>query len=61
MRKFTTALTNAADILENQEADQETVDSAHDNLERFYWLNMVNDKVAYYNFNKQGEDGRFCI
>ena len=57
--KFTTALTNAADILENQEADQETVDSAHDNLERFYWLNMVNDKVAYYNFNKQGEDGRF--
>lgn len=57
--KFTKALTSAADILENQEADQETVDSAHDNLERFYWLNMVNDKVAYYNFNKQGEDGRF--
>lgn len=58
-KKFTTALNTAAAVLEDQETDREAVDSAHDSLEQFYWLNMVNDKVAYYNFNKQGEAGRF--
>ena len=57
--KFTTALAAAAEILASEDADQDAVDSAHDSLERYYWLNMVNDKVAYYNIDRQGEDGRF--
>lgn len=57
--KFTTALSTAADVLESEDADQGSVDAAYNSLEQFYWLNMVNDKVAYYNPNKQGQDGRF--
>lgn len=57
--RFTDALADAADILENDTAIQEDVDSAYYYLEKYYWLNMVNDKVSYYNPDKSGQDGRF--
>lgn len=57
--RFTDALADAADILENDAAIQEDVDSAYYYLEKYYWLNMVNDKVSYYNPDKSGQDGRF--
>ena len=57
--RFTDALADAADILENDAAIQEDVDSAYYYLEKYYWLNMVNDKVSYYNPDKAGQDGRF--
>lgn len=57
--RFTDALADAADILENDAAIQEDVESAYYYLEKYYWLNMVNDKVSYYNPDKSGQDGRF--
>lgn len=57
--RFTDALADAADVLENDTAIQEDVDSAYYYLEKYYWLNMVNDKVSYYNPDKAGQDGRF--
>ncbi|HIV53111.1 MAG TPA: FIVAR domain-containing protein [Candidatus Mediterraneibacter norwichensis] len=57
--RFTDALADAADVLENDTAIQEDVDSAYYYLEKYYWLNMVNDKVSYYNPDKSGQDGRF--
>ena len=46
---FTNALNRAQTVLEDEMAFQSEVDTAYNTLEKYYWLNMVNDKVSYYN------------
>ena len=56
---FNDALTDAKAVLDAADATQEEVDSAYYYLEKHYWQNVIEDKVAYYNPTKNGEDGRF--
>ena len=56
---FNGALTDAKAVLDAADATQEEVDSAYYYLEKHYWQNVIEDKVAYYNPTKNGEDGRF--
>lgn len=58
-QKFVEQLDKAKAVLEDTSATQAEVDKAYQDLQQRYWLNMVNDKVAYYNPSKQGVDGRF--
>ena len=59
MKYFNKALADAEEVLDDPNATQEDVDSAYYYLEKHYWQNVIEDKVAYYNPTKNGEDGRF--
>ena len=59
MKYFNKALADAEEVLDDPNATQEDVDSAYYSLEKHYWQNIIEDKVAYYNPTKNGADGRF--